>query len=168
MLRKQYIGQLELLAAVAVYYSMAHHPELAHRLRDAPVMHYVDNFSAVAALVKGYARAIDSARIVHAFWALVAALGFIPWLSYIRTKGNIADVPSRLLEARSPAEEAAFAAELAFLTEELGAEYMETILPEVVDWPTMAAAAACAVRGDGARPAASLPEPAVAKRRRRR
>ena len=45
-------------------------------------------------------------------------------------------MPSRLLEARSPAEEAAFAAELAYLTEELGAEYMETILPEVVDWPT--------------------------------
>ena len=170
VLRTQYIGQLEMLAAVAVYYSMAHHPELASHLRDAPVMHYIDNYSAVSALVKGYASAIDSARIVHAFWALVAGLGFVPWLSYVRTKGNIADVPSRLLETRSASEEAAFAAELAFLTTELKAEYMETVLPEVADWPTMAAAAAAVVRDGGVAvntPGAGPSQAAAPKRRRR-
>ena len=54
-----YIGQLEMLAAVAVYHSI---PELAGRR----VIHWIDNTGAVAALVKGYAAAPDSARILHA------------------------------------------------------------------------------------------------------
>ena len=52
--RKNYIGQLEILAAVAVYFSM---PEL----RGRRVLHWIDNTGAVAALTSGmYARAPDS------------------------------------------------------------------------------------------------------------
>ena len=64
--RKRYIGQLELLAAVAVYYSVP------HLLRGEAVLHYVDNTSAVAALVKGCSQKPDSAHILHALWALVS------------------------------------------------------------------------------------------------
>ena len=64
--RKQYIGQLEQLAAVAVYYTLALHLVLRAVLRDAPVIHFVDNYAAAQSLCKGYATAIDSARIVHA------------------------------------------------------------------------------------------------------
>ena len=46
--RKQQIGQVELLGAVAPYLSL---PEL---LRGRDVIHFVDNTSAVAALTKGY------------------------------------------------------------------------------------------------------------------
>ena len=58
--RKNYIGQLEILAAVAVYFSM---PEL----RGRRVLHWIDNTGAIAALTKGYARAPNSVRIVHVF-----------------------------------------------------------------------------------------------------
>ena len=60
--RRNYIGQLEILAAVAAYFSV---PEL----RGRRVLHWVDNTSAVAALTKGQARAPDSVTIVHAFKA---------------------------------------------------------------------------------------------------
>ena len=78
-----------MLAAVAAYYS------LADLLRDSDVTHYIDNSSAVAALVKGYSSKPDSARIVHALWALMAGISCSPWFSYVRTKANVADFPSR-------------------------------------------------------------------------
>ena len=87
---KTYIGQLELLAAVAVYYSID-----PSDLRDRKVIHWIDNTGALAAMVKGYARQIDSARIVHAFAALAITLNISPWFEYVRTKANIADLPSR-------------------------------------------------------------------------
>jgi hypothetical protein len=87
--RLQYIGQLELLAAVAVYYS------LPHLFVDRQVIHWVDNTSAVAGLLKGYSSVADSARIVHAFWAIASALGSDVWFEYVPSKANIADAPSR-------------------------------------------------------------------------
>ena len=67
--RKTYIGQLELLAAVAAYYSL---PDI---VRGESVMHYVDNTSAVAALVKGYSQQPDSVRILHALGPSSLGLG---------------------------------------------------------------------------------------------
>ena len=55
----------------------------------------IDNTGALAAMVKAYARAIDSARIVHAFAALAVTLNISPWFEYVRTKANVADLPSR-------------------------------------------------------------------------
>ena len=87
--RKQYIGQLELLYAVAPYYSAPR--ELAGR----QVIHFIDNTGACAALVKGYARAIDSGLIVNAFHAWNAGLRAEVFFEYVRSKANIADLPSR-------------------------------------------------------------------------
>ena len=87
--RRQYIGQFELLAAVCVYHS------LREELRGREVVHYIDNMSAMAALVKGYSRALDSARIVHAFHAWNAGVRVSSWFEYVRSKANIADMPSR-------------------------------------------------------------------------
>ena len=64
-------------------------------LRDRKVIHWIDNTGALAAMVKGYARKIDSARIVHAFAALAITLNISPWFEYVRTKANVADLPSR-------------------------------------------------------------------------
>ena len=66
--KKQYIGQLELLYAVAVFTS------LPRVLAGRRVIHFIDNTSAIAGLVKGYSRAIDSGRIVNAFHALNLSL----------------------------------------------------------------------------------------------
>ena len=87
--RRTYIGQLELLAAVAAYTTFA------DELRGRDVIHWIDNTGALAALIKGYAREVDSARIVHAFHALGMGLRVRVWLEYVASKANIADFPSR-------------------------------------------------------------------------
>ena len=87
--RMQYIGQLEILAAVVVYFS------LARELRGRQVIHFIDNSSAMAALVKGYSSAPDSASLVHAFWAMAAYIEVDVWFEYVRSAANIADWPSR-------------------------------------------------------------------------
>ena len=87
--KKQYIGQLELLAALLAYTTF---PDL---LRGKHVVHWIDNESAVYSLVKGYSGAPDSARIVNLYHSEVARLRVTPWLEYVHTDDNIADLPSR-------------------------------------------------------------------------
>ena len=87
-LRKQYIGQLELLAAIGVYWSL---PEL----RGRRVVHWIDNTSAIAALIKGYSGSPDSVRILHAFAAFSLGLEVSSWFLWVPSKANIADEPSR-------------------------------------------------------------------------
>ena len=87
--RKQRIGELELLAAVCAYLTF---PAL---LKGARVIHWIDNTGALAALIKGYARASDLAKIVHAFAATNLGLQCEVWFEYVRSKANIADLPSR-------------------------------------------------------------------------
>ena len=89
VLRRQYIGQLELLAAVAAYFTF---PDI---LADREVLHAIDNTSAIAALIKGYSRAVDSVRIIHAFYAFNLGLSTSAWFEYVATDANIADLPSR-------------------------------------------------------------------------
>ena len=91
VVRRQQIGQLELIAALLPYFS----PELRGRLRGHRIVHYIDNTSAVAALVKGYSSAPDSARIVHAFHSHSLQLCAGVWFQYVNTKANVADLPSR-------------------------------------------------------------------------
>ena len=87
--KKQYIGQLELLYSTAPYHS------LPHVFAGRDVLHFIDNTSAVAALVKGYSRAIDSGLIVNAFHAFNAGLRADVWFEYVNTHANWADLPSR-------------------------------------------------------------------------
>jgi hypothetical protein len=88
--KKTYIGQLEIAYAGAPYLS------LPHVFRDRATLHWVDNTSAVAALVKGYAKPLDSGQIVNAIAAFNAGLRVSVYWEYIRSKANIADFPSRL------------------------------------------------------------------------
>ena len=59
------------------------------------MIHWIDNESAVYSLAKGYSGAADSARVVNLYHACVAQLGVTPWLEYVGTDDNIADLPSR-------------------------------------------------------------------------
>ena len=115
--RKQYIGQLELLAAVAVYYSL---PELKGRR----VVHCIDNTSAIAALVKGYSGSPDSVRILHAFAAFSLGLDTSSWFLWVPSKANIADLPSRNDFA---------------LLEELGSVEVPFLFPPFAAWDQPAA-----------------------------
>jgi len=87
--KSQYIGQLELLAAIVPYVS------LAEELEGCDMVHWVDNKGAAAALVKGYSSANDCVGMLHAFAALRLRLGVNIWFEYVRSKANIADLPSR-------------------------------------------------------------------------
>jgi hypothetical protein len=87
--RDTYIGQLELLAAITVYYS------LADRLRGRQVIHCVDNSGAMACLIKDYSADTDSALLVHSFWALSVAIDVDVWFVFVNSAANIADWPSR-------------------------------------------------------------------------
>ena len=69
--------------------------ELRSHLEGRAVMHYIDNTSALAGLVRGYSPQPDSSRIVHALWALVLGLGSLVWFMFVRSEANVADFPSR-------------------------------------------------------------------------
>ena len=110
--KRQYIGQLELLAAVLVYYSV---PEL----RGSSPIHWIDNTSAIATLIKGYSGAPDSARLLHAFKAFAFGFGVDPWFQWVPSKANIADMPSRHEFG---------------LLDELGATRREVVFPPFPAW----------------------------------
>ena len=136
---KTYIGQLELLAAVSVYYSID-----PSELRDRKVIHWIDNTGALAAMVKGYARQTDGARIVHAFSALVVRLGFSTWFEYVRTKANLADLPSREgLQGYEQFEDTEFA-------QALGSTRVEMRLPPMQAWANPFGEWIDSARADGA------------------
>ena len=88
--REQYIGQLEICYAVTPYWT------LGEKLKGRQVIHFIDNTSACAALVKGYASCIDSGLLVNAFHAFNAGLRADVFFEYVRSAANIADLPSRL------------------------------------------------------------------------
>ena len=87
--QKTYIAQLEVLAAVALYYT---YPE---RLRGRQINHFIDNTVALSGLVHGYARKLDLARMINAFHLQVAALGASVFYEFVPSLCNVADLPSR-------------------------------------------------------------------------
>ena len=68
---------------------------LPHIFAGRHVLHFIDNTWALAALVSGYATAIDSGLIVNAFHALNVGLCADIYFEYVRSAANIADLPSR-------------------------------------------------------------------------
>ena len=120
--RGQQIGQVELYGALLPYLTLP-----ADRLRGRRVMHWIDNSSACAALVKGYSSAVDSGRIVHALHATLAGLGVRAWFEYVRTDANVSDKPSR--EDLSATRYALGECMGDSLREELVSEPVESVLP---------------------------------------
>ena len=85
-----YISQVELVAAIAVYYTL---PTL---LADRAVIHFIDNFAALSALVHGYASKPDLSRLVNLFHAQIAALRCRFFGDWVPSKANPSDVPTRV------------------------------------------------------------------------
>jgi hypothetical protein len=90
--RAQYIGQLEILAAVCVYLSL---PE--YMIVGREILHWIDNTSAMASLFKGYTGVTDSSRMVNIFHLFAAKMRFTTWWEFVASKANVADLPSRLV-----------------------------------------------------------------------
>lgn len=112
--KASYIGQLELLAAIAPYFSMP------AAFADEFVIHFIDNTSAIAGLVKGYAAMPDSARLVHAFHAFNVGVRCVPWFAHVRSKANVSDGPSR--------------GDCDYVVYILGAAYVPTRFPRLDQW----------------------------------
>ena len=87
----QPIMPLELLYAVAPYYSV---PDVFH---GRQAIHFIDNTGALFGLAKGYSGDDDSARTIHAFHTVLAAIDCNVWLEYmyVQSGANISDLPSR-------------------------------------------------------------------------
>ena len=87
--RKQYIGQLEILYAVAPFFTV---PEV---FAGREVLHFIDNTAAVFGIAKGYSSKPDSAKIIHAFHALNSRVAANIEFRWVASEANIADLPSR-------------------------------------------------------------------------
>ena len=112
--KDQYIGQLEILAAVCVYYSA---PEW---FEDRDVIHWIDNSSAIMALIKGYSGMPDSARLVHAFYLLMYRLRTRVWFEHVVSDANVSDMPSR--------------GDTSYLVNELRSKLMALVIPPFETW----------------------------------
>jgi len=88
-LRKQYIGQGELLAG----------PLCAHLfaddLRDRAATWYIDNTSACSALIKGSSPTADSSALALVASLLLSSISCRLWVEYVHTAQNPADKLSR-------------------------------------------------------------------------
>ena len=74
---------------------MAPYSTLPKVMAKRKALHFIDNTSALAGLVKGYAKAADMGRVSNATWAILLGLETDPYFEYVRSKANIADLPSR-------------------------------------------------------------------------
>ena len=87
--RKQYITQLETLAAVLAYTSRP------SQFRGRDVIHFIDNSGALAIIAHGYSKDLDCGRLSHFYHSIAAAIQTTVWFEYVPSAANISDLPSR-------------------------------------------------------------------------
>ena len=88
--KQSYMGQLELLAAPVALATW-------HKcLQGKRLIHFVDNDSASACLVKGYSPRVDSCALVGEYWLLACKYSIDPYIDRVESKSNLSDGPSRL------------------------------------------------------------------------
>ena len=90
-LRSTYIGQLELLAGPLALYTWS--PQLT----KSQIIHFVDNESAAAGLVRGYSSKSDSSALIGEYWLTAAKHSLEIYIDRVESKSNISDGPSRLV-----------------------------------------------------------------------
>ena len=93
---KNYIGQAEVLGALAVYLSVEQLTgDLAGMLDGRRVFHFIDNQGALSNCISCSSKDDDCAWMVHKLAISAARMTCSPWFDYVRSKANIADLPSR-------------------------------------------------------------------------
>ena len=83
--KETYMGQLEILAgplAISTWNSV---------LAQRQVIHFVDNDSAAACLVKGYSSKTDSSGLVGTYWLAVSECMTEPYIDRVESNQNLAD-----------------------------------------------------------------------------
>ena len=66
-------------------------------LRNAEVVHYIDNEGSKFSLIKGYSPSLTCARLLGDIWHEEARLGSLSWFERVPSPSNVADDPSRLV-----------------------------------------------------------------------
>ena len=84
------ICQLEVLAALSVYLSAPH-----ILMSQTYIIHFIDNTSAMAALIHGYSSRPEMALLTNLFHVATFNLSVTPWLEWVKSEANFADHPSR-------------------------------------------------------------------------
>eukprot|EP00435_Cladocopium_sp_Y103_P066764 s364_g29.t1 len=88
--KQTYMGQLELLACPVALSTWS------KELTNTRLLHFIDNDSAAATLVKGYSQKRDSVEIIDEYWQLAARHCIDPYIDRVESKSNVSDGPSRL------------------------------------------------------------------------
>ena len=91
------INQLEMVALLCGIITYA------HLLAGRKVLFFVDNTTAISAVVHGYSRKADLAVLANLCCLALVGLDVIPWIEYCPTNANGADIPSRV-EKRDQSE----------------------------------------------------------------
>eukprot|EP00435_Cladocopium_sp_Y103_P007550 s1582_g2.t1 len=88
--KQTYMGQLELLACPVALSTWS------QELTNTRLLHFIDNDSAAATLVKGYSQKSDSVEITDEYWQLAARHCIDAYIDRVESKSNVSDGPSRL------------------------------------------------------------------------
>ena len=83
------MGQLEILACPVALTTWS------SSLVDCRCIHFVDNDSASACLVKGYSPKVDSCELVGLYWLSASTSRVGTYIDRVESKSNLADGPSR-------------------------------------------------------------------------
>ena len=86
-----FITQAEAVGMAAAYFS----PAIEESLRGRDILHFADNRAANAGFINGYSRPQDTARIVSGCHMRWATLRVAPWIEFVKSEANAADLPSR-------------------------------------------------------------------------
>ena len=87
--RHTYMGQLELLACPVALLTWK------SSLQKSQILHFIDNDSAAAGLVRGYSPTTDSSPIIGRCWVTAAEFGMDIYIDRVESKSNLSDGPSR-------------------------------------------------------------------------
>ena len=89
--QKTLIMPLEAMSMGAPYFCA----EILGSIEGRDVLHFADNTAANSGVVRGYSAAADLARIAGAMHDQWSILGIDPWVEYVSSASNLADLPSR-------------------------------------------------------------------------
>lgn len=118
MTRKTFITPLETMALCGVYHSL---PDETFAYMD--VNHFADNTAANGATCRGYSPLPDISMMVGSFHLKLARLSTRPWIEWVESEANIADLPSR------PEDPDAISR-----IEATGATRVEFVFPQLATW----------------------------------
>lgn len=91
--KKQHIHEFEVLAAILAYFTL--HRDTDIKIKDREIIHFIDNYGAMASLLKGRSKSTNANVFIAPFHFFNARMRSFVWWQWIATKENVADFPSR-------------------------------------------------------------------------